>query len=149
MSVKISQQSARIAVVTTEIEIDAPKETVYRAWFDQPESWFYENEESKLKAPTRCQEELGGRFYMELPNNGFNVIGEMTMIKPNHKIRMRGDCTMPSAVLMNMTVTFEENDGKTRVSVDHRMMGEFDDSAPAEFEAGWLDGLTKLKALLS
>ena len=91
---------------------------------------------------------MGGRFYIELPDGGFNVIGELTMIKPNHKIRMRGDCTMEKAVLMNMTISFEDASEGTRVSIDHRMSGEIPDDFPEGFEEGWLDGLQKLKKLV-
>jgi uncharacterized protein YndB with AHSA1/START domain len=136
-------------VVAVAVEIDAPKEKVYRAWFDRPQDWFYENDESRSARPTRCQERLGGKFYLELPDGGFNVLAEITMIKPNHKIRMRGDCTCPEAFVANMTVHFEDlGPGRTRVNIDHRMAGEFSDDLPAGFEEGWTDGLTKLKALL-
>jgi hypothetical protein len=76
------------------------------------------------------------------------VLGELTMIKPNEKIRIRGDCTMSSAVLMNITVAFEDANGGKRVSIDHRMSGEIQDGLVEEFEARWLDGLTKLKGLM-
>ncbi len=145
---KVIDARARIAVVTTEIEINAPVSTVFAAWFDEPDQWFYENEEAKTERPTSCERRLGGHFYMQHADGGFNSLGQITMIKSNKKIRMRGDCTMPWAVVMNMTIAFEESSGGTRVSVDHRMMGEFDDDAPAGFEEGWQDGLVKLKALL-
>jgi DNA-binding transcriptional ArsR family regulator/uncharacterized protein YndB with AHSA1/START domain len=148
MGAKFLDTPARVAISEIEIMIDAPKETVYRAWFDSPNDWFYENEQARKERPTRCEERLGGRFYMELPDGGFNVIGEITMIKPNHKIRMRGDCTMPQAVLMNMTIAFEDVDGRTRVSVDHRMSGEIEDDFPEGFVEGWMDGLQKLKKLV-
>lgn len=148
MGAKFLDQPARVAVSEIEIDIDAPKEAVYRAWFDDPNLWFYESEEKSRITPTRVEERLGGRFYIELPDGGFNVIGEITMLKPNHKIRMRGDCTMPQAVLMNMTIAFEESGGTTTVSVDHRMSGEIPDDFPDGFVEGWMDGLVKLKALV-
>lgn len=148
MSTKFLDTPARVAQSQTEITIEAPRELVYRTWFDEPHNWFYESESTKETTPTRCEEKMGGRFYIELPNGGFNVIGEITMIKPNEKIRMRGDCTMPQATLMNMTVSFEDTDSGTRVSVDHRMSGEILDDFPEGFEEGWLDGLQKLKALV-
>ena len=148
MGAKFLEQPARVAVSEIEIEIDAPKDVIYRAWFDDPNLWFYENEESQKNTPTRCEERIGGRFYIELPDGGFNVIGEITMLKPNNKICMRGDCTMPQAIIMNMTIAFEESNGKTKVSIDHRMSGEINDKFPEEFVEGWMDGLVKLKALV-
>ena len=148
MGVKLLEQPPRVAHVVCEIEIEAPKDVVYRAWFDDVADWFYENEEAKKIRPTRCEEKIGGKFYLEYPNGGFNIIGELTMIKKNEKIRMRGDCTAPEAFFANMTIAFEEKSGGTVVRVDHRMTGEFADSMPGEFEEGWMDGLTKLKALV-
>lgn len=147
MTTKTIDTPARIGVATCEVIISAPREKVYELFLSSPHDWFYESEQSKTKTPTRCDGSIGGKFYIELPENGFNTIGEITMLKPGHKVRMRGDCTMPWAVLMNMTIAFEDTDGGTRVSVDHRMVGEFDDTAPEEFEAGWQDGLDKLKDL--
>ena len=148
MSTKFLETQPRVAQSQTEITIDAPRSVVYRAWFDEPHNWFYESEDTKESKPTRCEERMGGRFYIELPDGGFNVIGELTMIKPNHKIRMRGDCTMEKAVLMNMTISFEDAGEGTRVSIDHRMSGEIPDDFPEGFEEGWLDGLQKLKKLV-
>jgi len=148
MSTKTIESPARIAVATCEVHIDSTPQSVYELFINEPENWFFENEESKSQTPTRFDCRIGVKFYIELPDGGFNTIGEVTMLKPGKKIRLSGDCTMPQAVLMNMTISFEGTDSGTRVSVDHRMFGEFDDSAPAEFEEGWLDGLEKLKALV-
>lgn len=148
MSAKISDQPARIAHVQTQIDIKARKETVFEAWFEDTHKWFFETEADIENKPTRCDRELGGHFYMQLPEGGFNSLAQITMIKPNKSIRMRGDCTIPSAMVCNMTITFEEEGGITTVKVDHRMSGEFDDDLPAGFEEGWLDGLQKLKALV-
>ncbi len=148
MSTKMSDQPARVAVAQSEILIDAPKEIVYRAWFDDTSNWFYESEATKDSTPTVCEEKMGGKMYTKLPDGGFNVLGEITMLKPNHKIRMCGDCTMPMAILMNMTISFTEIDGKTMVSIDHRMSGEVSEGMAEEFEEGWADGLRKLKELI-
>lgn len=148
MTTKLMEQNARIAQAQTEIIINAPREKVFAAWFEHTADWFYHSEETKTSHPTICEKHIGGRFYTALPDEGFNVLGELTMIKPNNKIRIRGDCTMPLAVLMNITVSFEDTDGGTRVNIDHRMSGEVSEGMAEEFEAGWLDGLEKLKALL-
>lgn len=147
MGVKFTDRPVRSAHVVCEITIDAPRERVYRAWFDRTADWFYEKEPGLHDGASHCEEKLGGKFYMDVPGGGFNVLGEVTMIKPGRKIRLRGDCTMPDAFIANMTIAFEDAGAGTRVSVDHRMSGDFDDNLPAEFEEGWMDGLTKLKAL--
>ncbi len=148
MGAKLLDQPARVARTQCEVLIDAPREAVYRAWFERTQEWFLDKPDEAATKPFLCEERMGGRFYQQLPDGGFNVLGEITMLKPGHKIRLRGDCTMPEAVLMNMTISFEDDGQRTRVRVDHRMMGEFGDDLPAGFEDGWMDGLTKLKALM-
>lgn len=147
MGTKTIDMPVRIAQVHCEVHVAAPPSKVYELFLNEAHNWFYESEESKVKTPTRCEGEIGGKFYIELPDGGFNTIGEITMLKPGKKIRMRGDCTMPQAVLMNMTIGFEESEGGTTLTVEHHMMGEFDENAPLEFEEGWQDGINKLKTL--
>ncbi len=148
MSAKLMEQSARLAEAKIEIVINAPHESVYNAWFKDTSAWFYHSEETKATHPTHCEHRMGGKFYTALPDDCFNVLGELTMIKPNEKICIKGDCTMPSAVIMNITLAFEDVEGGTKVSIDHRMAGEIHDGMAEEFEEGWLDGLTKLKAVV-
>ncbi|MEQ8317214.1 MAG: helix-turn-helix domain-containing protein [Phycisphaerales bacterium] len=138
-------------VVHTEITIDAPPDHVYDLFFERPNDWFYESEESRKTQTTIAERRIGGHFYLETkrpdgpPDE--NVIGTITMLKPGRKIRMRGDCTVPNAFIANMTIAFEPAGNGTRVSVEHRMAGEYDEDLPAGFEEGWQDGLQKLKAL--
>jgi len=148
MSTKFLDGQPRAAVAVTQIDIEAGVERVYDAFLNEPHAWFYESEASREATPARCEPRLGGSFYMEYPGGGFNVLGQITMIKPNEKVRMRGDCTMPAAVIMNMTIEFQEIASGTRVIIEHRMSGEIEDAWPAEFEEGWHDGLVKLKALV-
>ncbi len=148
MGVKYMDRPVRTAHVVCTVSIDAPREVVWRAWFDRTADWFYEKEPGQHDGASHCEEKMGGKFYMDVPGGGFNVLGEVTMIKPGSKIRLRGDCTIPDAFVANMTIAFEDADHGTRVTVDHRMSGDFADDLPAGFDEGWMDGLTKLKALV-
>lgn len=148
MSTEFLKTPVRAAVVRTEISINAKPTEVYDAFVHRCGEWFYENEETRTATPSRMEHRVGGNFSMMLPNGGENLIATVTMLKPGWKIRLRGDCTMPNAFVANMTVTFHEAGAGTRVHVEHRMAGEFEDDLPAGFEEGWADGLSKLKALL-
>lgn len=147
MSTEFLKTPVRAAVVQTEIRIDAPPARVYDAFIERFADWFYENEESRKATPSRLENHVGGRCSMLLPDGGENLIATVTMLKPGKKIRLRGDCTVPSAFIANMTIAFDPTDGGTRVHVEHRMAGEFADDLPAGFEEGWADGLGKLKGL--
>lgn len=147
--------SVAATVVQTEITIDAPPQKVYDLFFDRAHDWFYESEEKRKTVKTIVERKLGGLFYFESrPSGGHpdgppdqNVLGTITMLKPGRKIRMRGDCTIPSAFIANMTIAFEPAGKGTRVSVEHRMAGEYPEDLPAGFEEGWQDGLQKLKTI--
>jgi len=127
-------------------------------FFEDTAEWFYESEETKTKNPVRIEAKVGGLFTINYENGDQNMIAMVTMIKKNREVRLRGDCTIPQAFVANMTVKFEDlptDSGAgvspasgARVSVTHRMAGEFDDDLPAGFEEGWADGLEKLKSLV-
>jgi len=148
MATKLLDQPARVAIVETAIEIDATRRRVFDAFFDGIADWFYENEQTRTASPTRIERRVGGHLSITYPNGDENMIAWVTMIKEGHKVRLRGDCTIPNAFVANMTVTFEDAAKGCRVSVEHRMAGEFSDETPTEFEAGWADGLEKLKKLV-
>jgi len=145
MGTQMLEQPARSAIVNTQIRIEAPKQEVFDIFFDRAKDWFYESEETKDVRPTQLEKQVGGRFYMQLPDGGANLLAIVTMIKPGHKVRMCGDFTMPNAFLANVTIAFEDDAGATIVKIEHRMTGEFEDSTPKEFEEGWYAGLEVLK----
>lgn len=148
MSTEFLKTPVRAAVVQTEITINAKPAAVYDAFVHRCGEWFYENEQTRTATPSRMENRVGGNFSMILPDGGENLLATVTMLKPGWKIRLRGDCTMPNAFVANMTVTFHEAGEGTRVHIEHRMAGEFEDDLPAGFEEGWADGLSKLKALI-
>ncbi len=147
MGTKLLDAPARVAVAETAVDINAPRERVFDAFFEDTANWFYENEQTRESQPSRIERRVGGVFSMKYANGDENMLGIVTMIKEGKKIRLRGDCTMPGAVIMNITVSFEDQGDGCRVSISHRMAGEFGDTDPTEFEAGWADGLSKLKTL--
>jgi len=141
-------ESARVAIVETEIEIAAGVETVFDAWFEDAADWFYESEESRKTKRTVMERKVGGRAYIDLGDGDENHMAFVTMIKTNREVRLKGDFTCPFAFLANVTVKFEASGDGTKVSITHRMAGEFPDDYPEGFEEGWLDGLQKMKKLL-
>ncbi len=181
MPVTLSDRPARIALVECSIQIAASRKRCFRAFFRDVEDWFYESEESRKTRPARIEPKLGGRFFIESDNGDRNLLANVTLIKRNREIRLRGDFTIPHAFIANVTIRFEDASPpapppapppppegsapssapraedadhedqpsrSTRISITHRMSGEFDDDLPKGFHEGWLDGLNKLKALV-
>jgi DNA-binding transcriptional ArsR family regulator len=149
MSTKTLPSPARIASVQTEIVINAPRQRVYDTFMHRPGDWFYPDEASRRSKSMHLEPRVGGRFYMRdeegVKKGDENLLAVITLMRPERKIRMSGDFTMPNALLANVTIAFEDAGTGTRVHIDHRMLGEFADGDPGEFEAGWRDGLEKLK----
>ena len=152
MGTKLIDAPARVALVETEIQINAPRAQVYEAFVSDAANWFYESEESRPHRTAVLEPKLGGKFYMRDETGekagDENLLAIITLVRPGRKLRMKGDFTMPHAMIANVTIAFEDEGNGTRVSISHRMIGEFDDDLPAGFEEGWLDGLQKLKALV-
>jgi len=145
MPSRILDRPARVALVDCSIEIDAARETCFRAFVDDVAEWFFEKEETKHTQPTRLEPRVGGRFFIDLGGGDANLLGIITMIKTPREIRMTGDCTIPQAFVGSATVRFDDREGGTRISVDQRLSGEFDDSLPAALDGGWMEGLRQLK----
>lgn len=158
MPVKTIDQAPRIAEVQCEIVINAPRQKVWDAFINEPNNWFYPDHDRAAKS-THLEPFLGGKMYLrdEVGDKAGdeNLMAIVTLLRPGRKIRLKGDFTMPLAMVANATISFEDapgegegSGGATRVHVDHRMLGEFGDEDPAGFQEGWLDGLQKLKALV-
>lgn len=143
-----TESNVRSAIVHTEITIAADRQAVYDFFVNDFGMWFYADENARDETPGYFEAKVGGIVFFKLPDNGFNELARVTMLKPGKKIRLKGDFTMPNAVLANVTIAFEDAAEGTRVAIEHRQIGEFADSDPAEFEAGWYDGLEKLKQLI-
>ncbi len=147
MSTKTIEATPRTAIINLSIDIERDRESVFRAFLEDANDWFYESEEARKTNTTILEPKLGGRFYLRNETTGDeNLMAIVTMIKPNKKLRLKGDYTCPQAFIANVTVSFQDEGAGTRVEIEHRMMGEFSDDLPAGFDEGWLDGLQKLKA---
>ncbi|MGD1915554.1 MAG: ArsR/SmtB family transcription factor [Phycisphaerales bacterium] len=62
MPVETIELSAQ--VIQTEIRIDASPETVYGLFFERPNDWFYESEESRKTQTTKIENRIGGLFFL-------------------------------------------------------------------------------------
>ncbi|MFG0326157.1 MAG: SRPBCC domain-containing protein [Phycisphaerales bacterium JB037] len=151
MGTKLIDTPARIAVVETAIEIAAPRDKVYDAFVNDIGNWFYPDHEPGNKT-AHFEPTLGGKFYIRdetgEKKGDENLMAIVTLVRPGRKLRLKGDFTLPEAIVANVTIAFEDAGSGTKISISHRMMGEFEDDLPAGFEEGWLDGLQKLKALV-
>ncbi len=146
MTNKTIDAAPRTALINLSIDIDRDRESVFRAFLEDANDWFYESEESRKTHTTILEPTLGGRFYIRTEATGDeNLLANVTMIKPNRELRLKGDYTCPQAFIANVTVRFKDEGAGTRVEIEHRMMGEFSDDLPAGFDEGWLDALQKLK----
>ncbi|MCB9844753.1 MAG: SRPBCC domain-containing protein [Phycisphaeraceae bacterium] len=149
MATKLLDRPARIAVIDMSIDVHAPRDRVWQAFINETASWFYESEQTRTTHPSVLEPSLGGRFFIQTAGTqDENLLAMITCIKPPREIRLKGDFTIPQAFVANVTVKFQESGDATRITLTHRMAGDFDDDLPSGFDEGWLDGLQKLKRLL-
>lgn len=140
---------------------DAPRDMVFNAWMD-PElvaQWWGPN--GFTMPICEIEPKVGGKIYMVMEDSAglikkgsrYPMTGEFTEIDEPNKI------VYTSAAIMNdkpmfdniVTVTFEEEDGKTKMTVhivvDNVQPGA--EMALAGMEMGWNQQLDKLRDFLS
>lgn len=138
--------------VTASIEIATSPAAVFDAWFDECGVWFAGAGGPDAVQTAVMEKHVGGRFYFENiagPKKGkVNLLAQVTMIEPGRKLRLRGDFTLPQALVANCTVTFENHGAGCQVTVEHRMFGECTAADAEGFRDGWLEGLQALKKMV-
>jgi uncharacterized protein YndB with AHSA1/START domain len=156
-----TQETGRQVVITR--TFDAPRELVWKAW-TEPER-FMRWWGPKIFTSPRCEIDLrvGGRFLwcMRWPDGRENyTTGVYVEIVPLERLvyttsfaDAEGNAVPPSyyemgddiAFEMRVTVIFEEQNGKTAMTLTHAgLPGELGDSA----RQGWIESLDKLAASL-
>jgi uncharacterized protein YndB with AHSA1/START domain len=145
MGHRIEDGAGQVARVECTVDVSASRSRCFDAFVNETAEWFYETEATRQSRRAVLEPTLGGRFFIRSENGDENLLALVTMLKRDRELRLRGDFTIPQAFVANVTVRFDDAEGGTRISVEHRMAGEFDDDLPAGFDEGWTDGLEKLK----
>ena len=151
----MSTESTAVRVTRT---IAAPPERVYRAWLD-PEllkQWIAPRDRTAPRA--EVQERPGGRWAVWHADAGDDIGGleaEISELVPNERIVMKHYFVGPDrdtdpGMETRLTVTFQEVDGGTELTVFHERLDGLRNRMPDiadQVTAGWSSVLDKLETV--
>jgi DNA-binding transcriptional ArsR family regulator len=143
-AVAIETQEARVVIITEEIEISADARRVYDAFTESNGKWFWRGEKNQLPE-TRLEAKAGGRWYRDQPDGSTDLYGVVTALRPGKMIRIDGSISGKYATASVSQIDLNEEGGKTRVRVTHRLAGEVVQAEVDDYQEGWRDELSSLK----
>jgi len=141
---------ARVVQYELQIDIDAPRERVWRALTDQLSSWWLKDfhvlgEDSIVMLEPRP----GGRLYEQLGDASL-LWYTVLHVAPNESLSLAGHCTQdwggPCSTLL--TLRLSDADGRTCLSVSDALYGHVTDGQVESLQSGWrmlfTDGLKRV-----
>ena len=126
---------------------DAPREAVFDAWMavKKVEQWWGCADTTKVRSD--IEPRVGGKYchVMTIHNNDHNAVATITEYDPPSRLAYETEATDFSPE-MSVAVTFEEEDGQTRVTLVHRGLP---DELSEIVKGGWSAGFGKLGDFLA
>ena len=106
--------------------IDAPPEAVFRAWTTKEamEEWYKDRPDDVVRV-TEHDPRVGGKYRIEFGPRGekpYVEDGVYLAIEPPHRVQVSETLETPDGIAWGgttVTVVFEEEDGKTRLTLVH------------------------------
>jgi len=137
---------ARVAHLRQELRIAAPVDHVFKTFVERCGEWF-----ASCARPgediVRMEPRVGGMFFEDYGQGSGMTLATITHFIPNKRVAMSGEFCCNEACLSNVFFDFDEADGATVITMNHRMAGEITDQCVAEFEEGWNELFERFKKL--
>lgn len=143
MGVK-SKGEARVVHIEEAIDIDAPASKVFASLTGEVGQWFWRGPKG-TDPPALMEAHAGGRFYREWGEGNAELYGLVALFKPGKHLRLVGSIGVAHAITSVVDFELDEDGGRTRLRLTHRISGEVFDEEIADFAAGWQDELGSLK----
>ena len=130
------------ALVERSIEIDAPPQAIFESIVEEMQA--IPGGDGK---PMKFKLELfpGGRWYRDLGNNAGHLWGHIQVIKPPTLLEIYGPLMISSAAISHVTYRVTAEGNIHRLSLKHRIFGEFDPKIPEQVGGGWQQVLDRVK----
>ena len=127
-----------------EIEINAPLSIVFESVLEQLGPFFGTGDHP---LPMKLEPWPGGRWYRDLGNNAGHLWGHVQVIKPPTLLEITGPLCMSYAAVSHVQYRLIERGRGTRLSFQHRAMGEIAPEHREGMPSGWGQGLAKIREL--
>ena len=142
--------------------LDAPRDRVWRAWIDPAELAKWWGPRGVTNPTCEWQATPGGKINIvmlageklgDMAGQEWPMTGEMKEVNPPSKLVFAGNAIMDGKPILEnlVTVTLEEQGGKTKMTVDIKITMTTPEAAGplAGMETGWNQSLDKLTEFLS
>lgn len=135
-----SAPTTGVSFIEVEIEIDAPRERVWRAFCDQTQSWWHDDFKTDPRSRGAILDaRLGGHLYEDYGDGDGLIWMTVTGLKKGERIDLVGHSSAewggPSTGYHSFTFT-EEGD-RTRLRLSESYHGKVDESGAKSLEDGW------------
>jgi hypothetical protein len=131
------------AVVERSIEIDAPPEVIFDSILeDMAAIPDIRGASMNLKVETFP----GGRWFRDMGNNSGHLWGHVQVIKPPTLLEVYGPLMISSATISHVTWRVAKSGAAHKLTITHKMFGDFDPIAPQNVAGGWQMQIDRIKA---
>lgn len=130
------------AIVERDIAIDAPADVIFESILDD------------MRAITGADDKPmnfvleafpGGRWFRDLGDNAGHFWGHVQVIKPPTLLEIYGPLMVSSPAISHVTWRVTPEGTTHRLSLKHRIFGEFDPRVPTMVGGGWQGQLDRVK----
>src|SRR5206468_5701190 len=137
------RQSVESFEIGKEIEISAPIAIAFAAMLDElgPEGQM----PGGKPMPMKLEPWPGGRWFRDLGNNAGHLWGHVQVIKPPTLLEITGPIAMSYAAVNHLQYRLTERGGGTRLTLQHRAMGEILPEHRDGMPKGWEYILGKIR----
>ena len=88
----------------------------------------------------------GGRWYRDNGNNTGHLWGHIQVIKPPTVLEVFGPLMISSAAISHVTYRVKADGNQQRLTITHKIFGDFDPSIPTNVGGGWDQVVSRVKA---
>lgn len=122
------------ALIERSVEIDATPEVIFESILDEMLA-LPDGKGGALKF--KLEAHPGGRWYRDLGNNAGHFWGHVQVIKPPTLLEIYGPLMISSPAVSHVAYRVKSENGVNRLTITHRIFGDFDPKVPEMVGGGW------------
>lgn len=133
-------QDTRALSYALQVDIDAPRDAVWRALTEQIDAWWLPDFHMiAADSVVRFDARAGGQLVEEQAGGGSLLWYTVAMCAPGESLHLVGHLAPPwgGPATTMLHLALEERDGGTRLAVTDSLFGVVDEKAAAQQEEGW------------
>lgn len=131
------------AVVERSVEIDAPADAIFESILEDMAA-IPDGKGNSMNL--KVEPFPGGRWFRDLGNNAGHLWGHVQVIKPPTLLEVYGPLMISSAAISHVTWRVAKSGAGHKLTITHKMFGDFDASIPQNVGGGWQMQIDRIKA---